>query len=73
MHECRVGKKPPPPHTRLPACAHARACSSIFKTEVEVIPPELCQLTGLVRLALYENRIGAVPPEIGRLASLQEL
>ena len=42
-------------------------------SRLTVLPPEIGQLTGLVRLDPSSNQLTALPPEIGQLTSLMYL
>ena len=41
--------------------------------ELEYLPPEIGNLTGLTRLDLDDNQLTALPPELGNLTSLTDL
>ncbi|MFN6470366.1 MAG: COR domain-containing protein, partial [Nostoc sp. SerVER01] len=41
--------------------------------QLSSLPPEICQLSNLTRLDLYNNQLSSLPPEICQLSSLTEL
>lgn len=40
---------------------------------LEIVPPEICELTELTELFLHYNKIQELPPELARLENLREL
>jgi Leucine-rich repeat (LRR) protein len=45
----------------------------LSKLSLTLVPVELCQLTNLQHLYLYENQLSEVPVELGQLSNLQRL
>ena len=57
----------------IEARANGSATLSLIGQELEVLPPEIGQLTSLIELDLGLNELTELPPEIGNLTNLTNL